>query len=262
MIVHDLNNILYIEDAFPGSANFIETLEDLDSHTGVHSVIPQWSRWDDGAPVALDKSDPTKWQQVFDGLDSSHRGDFKLFDWDLSVNHDNTHWPRIAIPDDYTSDHVTAYQAVSIIEKDLLSVIDFWCSKTGLPKLNYVTRNYCVRKYRTGGSMGVHVDRNVDNPLNTMDWTALIYLNDDYEGGEIVFPNLDIEIKPSAGSVIFLPCLEEHWVKEIKSGNKYYIFLFLHLNTLMCTSLGEPYQGLNEAINDYRQKQVTTSLEV
>ena len=100
--------------------------------------------------------------------------------------------------------------------------------------------------------MGVHVDKNVDNPDNSMDWTALIYLNDDYEGGEVVFDDLGIELKPSAGSVIFFPCLEKHFVNRVVDGTKSYIFLFIHLDVGISTALGEKYQALTKKIKASR----------
>ena len=35
------------------------------------------------------------------------------------------------------------------------------------------------------------------------DYSGLLYLNDDYEGGEIEFPDIDIKMKPEAGTFIF-----------------------------------------------------------
>lgn len=50
-------------------------------------------------------------------------------------------------------------------------------------------------------------------------WTghlaSIIYLNDDYVGGEISFPNRGISIKPSAGSLVSFPG-NKHYVHEVK----------------------------------------------
>jgi hypothetical protein len=54
-------------------------------------------------------------------------------------------------------------------------------------------------------------------------YVSLLYLNDDYEGGELYFINQGIEIKPRRGSLImFDPSAEYlHGVRKIKSGNRY-----------------------------------------
>ena len=58
---------------------------------------------------------------------------------------------------------------------------------------------------------------------------ALTYLNDDYEGGEIYFPDYDIIIKPEPGELIFFPGSEHymHGVKKVTSGNRYVMQNFL-----------------------------------
>lgn len=52
---------------------------------------------------------------------------------------------------------------------------------------------------------------------------CIVYLNDDYEGGEIVFPLLDLKIKPKPGSLITYRSDIQfpHYVKKITKGNKW-----------------------------------------
>ena len=38
-----------------------------------------------------------------------------------------------------------------------------------------------------------------------IEYAVLLYLNDDYEGGEIYFPDYDLKIKPEIGDLIFFP---------------------------------------------------------
>lgn len=53
--------------------------------------------------------------------------------------------------------------------------------------------------------------------------SAILYLNENYDGGELHFPYLDITIKPSSGSVILFPSnfIYTHEVKKITSGTRY-----------------------------------------
>ena len=60
-----------------------------------------------------------------------------------------------------------------------------------------------IYKYFEGQSMGPHVDYNEDN--NYLEYTIVVYLNDDYEGGELYFNEFDITLKPKAGSIVMYP---------------------------------------------------------
>lgn len=54
---------------------------------------------------------------------------------------------------------------------------------------------------------------------------CLVYLNDDYEGGEIFFPRYNLTIKPKAGTLITFPgsLYYIHGVKKITNGNRFTI---------------------------------------
>ena len=86
-----------------------------------------------------------------------------------------------------------------------------------------------ISKYFTGASMGVHTDSS-PNPT-TEHISAVLYLNDDYSGGEIAFPEQGVVIKPSAGSLVIFPSTPPffHESREIISGTKYMSPAFWHL---------------------------------
>jgi hypothetical protein len=64
-------------------------------------------------------------------------------------------------------------------------------------------------------------------PRFLSDYSSLVYLNDDYEGGEIVFPEYDLTISPKAGEVVTFPTnsMYLHAVNQVKSGTRYNIVL-------------------------------------
>jgi hypothetical protein len=254
--IHDLpNGIIYIENAFPQSAEFLNELEANNDNLSINSVIPKWEKWEDGRIVKLADRDGTiDWKQVYDDP-YRHRGVVKYVDWDSSINQKNALWPRVEVSPDYDEAHFEAYKILRKIDEPYKEMLKIWSEKTGnsFPSA-WVTKNYTIRRYKTGGSMGTHVDKNTENPDNSMDWTALIYLNDDYGGGELVFDDLNITLKPSAGSIVFFPCLEKHSVNEVISGTKTYIFLFIHLDVSITTALGESYQGLTNLIKETRRE--------
>jgi Rps23 Pro-64 3,4-dihydroxylase Tpa1-like proline 4-hydroxylase len=86
-----------------------------------------------------------------------------------------------------------------------------------------------ISKYFTGASMGPHTDSS-PNPT-TEHISAVLYLNDDYSGGEIAFPDQNIVIKPTAGSLVIFPSIPPffHESREITSGTKYMSPAFWHL---------------------------------
>lgn len=68
-----------------------------------------------------------------------------------------------------------------------------------------------------------------------IDVGCVMYLNDEYSGGEIYFPAYDIEIKPKPGDMLFFPGsnLYMHGVREIASGERFTITTFYSTPKLM-----------------------------
>jgi predicted 2-oxoglutarate/Fe(II)-dependent dioxygenase YbiX len=61
----------------------------------------------------------------------------------------------------------------------------------------------------------------------------VLYVNDNYEGGEIYFPRFDLEVKPEAGDLVIFPStyIYEHASKPIISGTKYAIVIMTDYNS-------------------------------
>lgn len=68
--------------------------------------------------------------------------------------------------------------------------------------------------------------------------TFLIYLNDDFEGGETIFPNINKKIKPEKGKAIIFKNVDEneniikqslHGGEPVHSGKKWIINKWIHL---------------------------------
>jgi len=78
-----------------------------------------------------------------------------------------------------------------------------------------------VSKYFEGQSMGPHVDSYGDDTKQVL--SIVLYLNDDYTGGELYFKNQDIKIKPEAGSLIAFPSTDPYFHESltVTSGIKY-----------------------------------------
>lgn len=108
-------------------------------------------------------------------------------------------------------------------------------------------QNVEIKKYEAGTFMGSHYDQQEGD--NRLKYSLVMYLNDDYEGGELSFnikegvitgtddaarenftdpSNIDrimFSIKPEAGSVIIFPSVSpySHTAHLVKSGYKYMV---------------------------------------
>jgi prolyl 4-hydroxylase len=80
---------------------------------------------------------------------------------------------------------------------------------TGLPKENH--EELQVVRYEKGGFFSPHYDacegeKDFCDRMNSTGgsryWTFLVYLNDDFEGGETVFPQLGKSVKPKKGKLV------------------------------------------------------------
>lgn len=58
-------------------------------------------------------------------------------------------------------------------------------------------------------------------PMAFNDYATILYYNSDFEGGEIRFPDCDLEIKPTAGMLLMFPCTHVHEVKEVTAGERF-----------------------------------------
>jgi hypothetical protein len=78
--------------------------------------------------------------------------------------------------------------------------------------------NFWLVRQDDGSTMDVHTDGGMH-----IDYTAVLYLSDIEEGGEIFFPRLSVEYKPEHGGLIMFPPRAEdydHGVKAV-SGKRY-----------------------------------------
>jgi hypothetical protein len=86
-------------------------------------------------------------------------------------------------------------------------------------KMDYMEAINFVR-YNPGQHFAVHADHGFSY---TCTLSSVMYLNDDYEGGELWFPYLNINFKPQAGDIVLFPStyIYAHSSLKVKSGVKY-----------------------------------------
>jgi hypothetical protein len=87
-----------------------------------------------------------------------------------------------------------------------------------------------ISRFGVGDGMPVHSDRGPHKSNNRILHGLVIYLNDNYNGGELYYPKKDIRIKPKSRSLVIHPGTEEysHGVSEVLEGTRYAITLFTH----------------------------------
>jgi predicted 2-oxoglutarate/Fe(II)-dependent dioxygenase YbiX len=85
--------------------------------------------------------------------------------------------------------------------------------------------DYAILKYGAGQKFVDHIDT-YDNNRNI---SMVYYMNDDYEGGEIVFPRFDIKHKPEKDEMILFPSIYvyNHEVLPVVSGVRYAVASWL-----------------------------------
>lgn len=89
-----------------------------------------------------------------------------------------------------------------------------------------------ICKWPIGGDQKPHADKEWEDgspgDQNYYDIGSVIYLNNDYEGGEIYFPDHGIEIKPDPGTAVAFPgdLFFFHGVNEVKKTERYAIPIF------------------------------------
>jgi hypothetical protein len=113
----------------------------------------------------------------------------------------------------------------------LKKCVDDYCRYWGISVNFYEVFNF-VKYEGEGKHFRIHAD---DGPAYKCAVSAVIYLNDNYEGGEIYFPRLDnLTVKPEYGDIAIFPSnyVYEHASLPIKSGTKYCVVVMMDINDL------------------------------
>lgn len=113
-----------------------------------------------------------------------------------------------------------AEKSLQIIEQLEKKYIDFALKNLDFmvePKFSSL-KNYVY--WETGKAMLPHYDNVGGDHVAPVMYGCVFYLNDDFEGGELWYPNHGVEYKPVAGEMIIHPGTREysHGIKEIISG--------------------------------------------
>jgi len=94
-------------------------------------------------------------------------------------------------------------------------------------KVKLLIRPPVIIRWFPGIEQKPHADKQLNdgspNPFPTYDLNSLLYYNDQFDGGELYYPQHDIEIKPEPGLAVAHPgdTYYLHGVKMVTNGERY-----------------------------------------
>jgi hypothetical protein len=117
------------------------------------------------------------------------------------------------------------------IYQKLKYCIDDYAKYWGIHVVYYEAFNF-VKYEGQGKHFNIHADH---GPAYNCTVSAVVYINDDYEGGEIKFPRLDGYVHtPRVGDILLCPSnyIYEHASLPMESGTKYCVVVMTDINEL------------------------------
>ena len=161
-------------------------------------------------------------------------------EWDVTETHYNDEGV-IIYESEYWKDRVLTRLNMEKQNPFIVKAIDrrvgrFKIEVDSFFKVDAIPTDPAIVRWLPGQYQQPHADKELHEGENAgkpndfpyYDIAGLFYLNDDYEGGELYFPNQGIEFKPKAGGAYFFPGDKNyiHGVKEITSGIRYVVPFF------------------------------------
>jgi hypothetical protein len=114
-------------------------------------------------------------------------------------------------------------QFAELIHSSIQSYVDIF----QIDQQIYDVEPYSLLKYSGGQECKSHYD----GPTETARCvSAIVYLNNDYTGGELEFTNFGIKIRPEPGMLILFPSnyAYTHIAHPVETGTKYAVVTWLH----------------------------------
>jgi hypothetical protein len=103
--------------------------------------------------------------------------------------------------------------------KKIFNPISSYMSMYNIDNMTF-KKNFITVSKLTGGDMGLHRDDKQENKDN---FICMFYINGDFEGGEISFPDFDLTYKPVAGDILIYQSKFRHAVLNMEPGLRYSI---------------------------------------
>ena len=155
--------------------------------------------------------------------------------WDVTETHYNDE--GVVIYDSsYWDDRVATYPTIEKVDPTIPKIIDGMVERLkkevdAFFNVDAYPTSPAMVRWLPGQLQMPHADKELHegdnrgkpNDFPYYDIAGLFYINDDYEGGELYFPNQNIKFKPKAGAAYFFPGDMNyiHGVTRIESGIRY-----------------------------------------
>ncbi|MFM2394432.1 MAG: hypothetical protein RLZZ546_2414 [Bacteroidota bacterium] len=156
---------------------------------------------------------------------------------------------------DYRDCYDFKYQKLDIFNKDkyMIELDKIWqdCYDTQITAVNDYCSMYTISmQYWEAMNFikygpGQHFQEHSDHGFSYVASVSLVgYLNDDYEGGNLFFTKIGLDVKPQAGDLYIFPSdyLFSHIAQPVTTGTKYSVVTMLDYNDKFHTP--ESHKGL------------------
>lgn len=89
-----------------------------------------------------------------------------------------------------------------------------------------------IRRLNPGEFMAAHIDEGYPDSKEKIVFGVVVYINDDFNGGELFYTDLDIKIKPVKASIVIHNAQFKHEVLPVIDGSRYSLTTFIFGNEL------------------------------
>lgn len=212
-------DVYYYTNVLEDPAALVRAFEDTENNPGINEVVPVYKDWESSSS---------------DGVNFGKKKDVRMENLE-KLDPENKE---------------KAEYIINTVRGAIKKVAEAYVKDRGLDINPNVSPFVGVAKYLAGCEMGAHFDAQAGD--ETLRYSIVLYLNDDYDGGEISFvirePDLrlpengkyrplsdinhpdnkdkiDFWLKPKAGEALIFPSVApyRHQVHLMKSGAKYII---------------------------------------
>lgn len=105
---------------------------------------------------------------------------------------------------------------LSVVLNPIAQYMELYGIEHMVPKKDFIT----VSKMQPLSSMYAHKD---DKKYDSDNFICMFYINDDFDGGELEFTDLNITYQPKAGDVVIYQSKMRHGVTQLHGSNRYNI---------------------------------------
>lgn len=158
-----------------------------------------------------------KWKEAITGYGLNDKRYRDCFDFKIKKNNPNNF--------NKSEDQIALEKIWEDAKNAQVGPVEDYRGMFGLAPLNY-WESFNFIKYGPGQHFQIHSDHGYSYICVL---SSVGYINDDYEGGELYFDKLNLQIKPKAGDLYLFPSsyIYSHAAMPVTSGTKYSIVTML-----------------------------------